>query len=385
MTAGTIIQIPLLKPKTLDPLPVDSGHYVAVLQSKAGERDALANASAAAWERLTPLVEVVGPKNPKPVLSKESVAAWVRRLSKALDVHPFYLDIMRLDPTRPVAGKSGTDPVLARVYAEARKRGMRFVPVAQVGQSSQQHIQLVADAALEDGNGVALRYRMRTVLPPAGKPHRDLLREHLDDFEAQAKDADLLLDLELLDEDDEISPDDVVDALRDMCAVGEWRCVVVIGTSIPKMLGRVKEGTVGTLPRREWGLWSELTRADLPRVPAFGDYAIQNPEPPADDIGGNTMRANIRYTVTTQTIVARGRGPVSQEGSEQYQDLCRQIVARSEFAGAKYSWGDSVIEECAKGLREPGSQGLWRGAGTSHHLQFVTDQVQRRQQSQSGV
>lgn len=386
MTISTLIQIPLVKPELLDPLPVDDGHYVAVLQSKTGERDALANASPAAWERLTPLVEVVGPKTPKPVLSKDSVAAWIRKLSKALGVHPFYLDIMRLDPTLPVAGKTGHDPVLARIYAEARKRGMRFVPVAHVGQSSTQHVHLVADAALEDGNGVALRYRMRQVLPPAGKSHQDLLREQLGDLGVDRADADLLVDLEFLDEDDEVHPDDVADAVREMCAVGDWRCLVVIGTSMPKMLGCVKEGTVGMIPRREWDLWSGLGQRDLPRMPAFGDYAIQNPDPPADDIGGNTMRANIRYTASTETIVARGRGPVSQEGSEQYQDLCKQLVVRSEFAGATYSWGDSVIAECATGLRDHGSQSLWRGAGTSHHLQLVTDGVRGlQQQSQTGV
>ena len=80
MTASTLIQVPLLKPEGLDPLPIDTGHYVAVLQSKPGEREALANVSAAVWERLTPLVEMVGPKNPKPVLSKESVRAWMRNL-----------------------------------------------------------------------------------------------------------------------------------------------------------------------------------------------------------------------------------------------------------------------------------------------------------------
>src|ERR1700686_2670434 len=128
MAAATLIQIPLLKPETLDPLPVDSGHYLAVLQSKTGERDALANVSAETWERMTPLVEILGPKSPKPVLSMESVRAWMRKLSNALGTHPCYLDIVRLDPTRPVAGKTDTEPVLARIYAEARKRGMRFIP-----------------------------------------------------------------------------------------------------------------------------------------------------------------------------------------------------------------------------------------------------------------
>jgi hypothetical protein len=378
MRTSALIQIPLPSTEALDPLPVNIGHYVAVLQSKSGEREALSHVSTAAWERLTPLVEVVGPKNPPPVLSKNQVADWMRRLWKAIDEHPFYLDILRLKATHRVQGKTGTDPVLARVYEEARKRRMRFVPVVQVGQSAAAHVRLVADAAIQDGHGVALRYRMRKIVPPAGKRHRDLLRESLDAVHVDVTDADLLVDLEFFDTDDELDADDLAFALRDMCAAGEWRCVVVLGTSIPKMLGGpngVKEGSVGTIERREWGLWAELRQRELPRVPAFGDYAIQNPEPPADDIGGNTMRANIRYTATADTIVARGRGPVSQEGSEQYHDLCGMIVKRPEFRGPNYSWGDKVIQECAKGLRDPGSQPLWRGAGTSHHLQFVTDQV----------
>src|SRR5947209_16496707 len=110
MLASPPIQAPLLKP-ILEPLPIDDRHYVAVLQSKTGERDALAHASATTWERLTPLIEVVGPKNPKPPLTRTSVAAWIKRVSDAVGTHPFYLDILRLDPTLAVAGKDGEEPV----------------------------------------------------------------------------------------------------------------------------------------------------------------------------------------------------------------------------------------------------------------------------------
>jgi hypothetical protein len=65
--------------------------------------------------------------------------------------------------------------------------------------------------------------------------------------------------------------------------------------------------------------------------------------------------------------------------------LCEQLVARPEFAGDSYSWGDGIISDCAKGSREPGSQNVWRGAGTAHHLRFVTDRVRElHEESQSG-
>lgn len=370
----------MLAPERPESLPVDRGHYVAVLQSKSGERNALRRASSSTWERLTPLIEVVGPKTPKVPLTRSSVAAWMKRVADAIGEHPCYLDFLRLDPTLRVqrrAGETHEPPVLAVMYAEARKRRMRCIPVVHVGESTAAHVELVADAALEDNRGVALRYRLRRVVPPAGAGHRDMLKAALEGVASAAEHADLLVDLEYLDEDAEIDATDLAVVLRDMCTIGEWRSLVVIATSMPKMLSGVKEGSLGSIARREWELWSDLAHAGLERIPAFGDYAVQHPDPPLDDIGANTVRANVRYTAAGETLVARGRGPVSQEGSEQYHDLCAQLVAHNEFKGPSYSWGDKVIADCAKGLQAPGTQSQWRGAGTSHHLQFVTDQVRQ--------
>jgi T4 beta protein len=50
-------------------------------------------------------------------------------------------------------------------------------------------------------------------------------------------------------------------------------------------------------------------------------------------------------------------------------------VERPEFAGGDYSWGDAQILDCASGTQEPGSNNAWRGAGSSHHLRLVTEQL----------
>jgi hypothetical protein len=125
-------------------------------------------------------------------------------------------------------------------------------------------------------------------------------------------------------------------------------------------------------------LWCALTELGLSRRPTFGDYAIQNPDPPLDDQpSGPGQRANIRYTTDAATLAPRAVGAVIQEGAEQYRQLCRQLVAQPEFAGADFSWGDLQIAECADGVGEPGWQNRWRGAGTSHHLRHVVDQLAR--------
>lgn len=372
------MQIQLVQPEPLTPLPVDSEHYVAALQNKRGELDALRQASDETWERLTPLVHFVGPKARAEPFKAATIRSWVAKVGSAVGSHPFYLDVMRLDPTFAVATSEGEVPVLQHIYAVARKRQLRFVPVAWVGESTPAHRRLVADAVLQDGHGLALRYRIRMVVPPFGTTLGDYLGEQLATLGRDVSDTDLLIDLEYIDPDVELDANDLAASLKEMLHVGPWRSVVVLGTSMPSMLSCVDEGSVGSLPRREWNLWLELAGCDLTRMPSFGDYAIQHPRPPQDG-GGPGMRANIRYTANGDTLVARGQGSVIQEGKEQYRTLCQQLVGRTEFAGGAYSWGDEVIEDCARGRTEPGAQNIWRGAGTSHHLRLVTDQLRQRQ------
>jgi len=373
------MQLPLLQPEPISPLPVDSSFYVVAVQNKKGELDALRQSSATTWERMTPLVHLVGPlkKRTQPYPAS-TIREWVKRLAQAVGSHPVYLDLLRLDPSFPVETSGGNVPVLRQIHAAARKRGLAFVPVVEVGKSKKSHIDIVADTAAQDGQGVALRYRFMSVAIPAGTTRAALLNELLAKLSCDISKADLLLDLAFLDPDEDFDPKSVAASIKEMEAVGKWRSVVLLGTSIPKMMSCVAEGSVGSLPRREWELWTQLEGCGLDRMPTFGDYAIQHPHPPLEETGGSSMRANIRYTAEAETFVARGVGPVSQEGNDQYRDLCAQLVGLEQFADPSYTWGDGIISGCAKGKIAPGSQNLWRGAGTSHHLRFVTDQIRER-------
>jgi Beta protein len=379
MTSGEgLVQIPLLQPEPLAPLPIDSGHYVAALQNKSGELEALQHASPQTWERLTPIIHFVGPKSRTDPFNASSIANWVKKVATAVGSHPVYLDVMRLDATFAVATTKGEMPVLGQIYAAARKRQMSFVPIVRVGVSTEPHINLVADAALQDGHGLALRYRIREVLPPPGMSHRHYLEAQLSRVGSAVDKTDLFVDLDFIDQDVDLDGSDIAATLRELLAVGPWRSVVVLGTSMPSKLGCIPEGTMRSLPRREWEVWSQLEQCDLARMPAFGDYAIQFPDPPREG-GGPGMRANIRYTVDGETLIARGKGSVLQEGNEQYQGLCQQLVGCGRFSGRGFSWGDTTIADCASGSLAPGAQNAWRGAGTSHHLQFVTSQLRQRQ------
>jgi Beta protein len=368
------VQIPLLHAEPVGRLPLSSDHYLPALQARSGELRALANAGPSTWERLTPIIHLAGRMQSGP-LSAAAVREQVRKVVASVGKHTVYLDTLRLGSTHPVTAGKRTVPLLRAIYAQARKRKMCFVPVAHAGESDPQHVELISNAILEDGHGVGIRYRLRTVVPPASASIDQYLCALIQSLGASVSDADLIVDLQYIDGDVELDCRDVARALSRMLAVGPWRSVVLLGTSMPSSLGEVKEGTIGSLPRREWQLWSELREVGLPRVPAYGDYAIQNPLPPNG--GGPGMRANIRYTTDGRTLIARGHGPVIQEGSEQYRELCEQLVGCREFLGGEYTWGDDIIDKCATGTIAPGAQDMWRGAGTSHHLRFVTEQLKQ--------
>jgi hypothetical protein len=139
--------------------------------------------------------------------------------------------------------------------------------------------------------------------------------------------------------------------------------------------GIVEAGTVCRLLRREWGPWSALRTAGLPRLPAYGDYSVQHPNPPAATEDGQIpigMRGSIRYT-HHQDRHSAGKGPRWKEGHEQYRKLCKVLVDQPEFLGREFTWGDRQITECADGIIEPAWERLWCGAGTAHHLRFVVD------------
>lgn len=370
-------QLSLLQERPLGPLPTDCRHYVPALQNKPGELDALRDASEETWSRMTPVIHLIGPrkKRSKPFRS-QTIADWVKQVAVAVGCHPVYLDVMRLDPVSAVETTKGTVPLLTHVYASARKQCVRFVPVAWVGESAEAHLEVVADAAAADCHGAAVRFRFLRIMPLPGTTRASMLIDLLDHLRCDISSADLLLDMEYLDPDEDFPAEDIAASIDEMSVVGPWRSIVLLGSSIPHMLGSIPEGTVGSLPRREWELWTRLHECQLLRLPTFGDYAIQHPRPPAEG-GGPGMRANIRYTVGDETVVVRGKGSLLQEGKEQYRELCQQIISQAEFSGAAYTSGDRTIVDCAYGTIEPGAQRMWRGAGTSHHLQVVTDQLRQ--------
>ena len=159
-------QLPLLGHEPFVPLPHGESHYVPILQSQVGELRALLEASPAVWDRITPVVHVVGRRKLTAPLNRGTVREWVKKIHDTVGDRPVFLDILRPVPTYPVSSRGRDIPLLCFLYEQARKRGLTFVPVLHVGTKYEAaQAKIVEAAALQDGRGVALHCPADIVLP----------------------------------------------------------------------------------------------------------------------------------------------------------------------------------------------------------------------------
>lgn len=375
----------LIPPEPYVPLPTTARSYVPVLQDRNGERTALRHASTAAWSGMTPLIEVVPWGNR---FSAGSIRARAANLRDVVGRHPIYLDVKDFDPTTPIEASSDRQPMLELLFEAATRRELRFLPVAW-SDSSDAHLKILAAAVDTSGRGLALRHRLNRVLP-SGVSVEARVRLLLRTLGVEPSEVDLMLDLEYLDPDGTTSVRWLTDLMANLGQVGSWRSTVLIATSMPSSFGNglVPPNTTRELPRHEWELWKEVAAAsDVPL--AYGDYAVQNPVPPPNPPPVGPF-ANIRYTSTEVFLVARGQD-TRRVGREQYQYLSQWVVGHPAFRGASYSYGDREIMRWSTAAAgpvhddfdldegdvdpRPGDLSYWRGVGTSHHLEQVSEQL----------
>ncbi len=368
----------LFDPPALDPLPVTPERYVPALLVKPGELAALEHASPAAWAGMTPLLHIVGPtREAKRAWKIKTVAARVTKVREAVGVRPIFLDIKRLPAGRVLLGEDGqTMGALEAVLDAARAQHLRAIPVARTSDVPAQR-RTASEAAHADGYGMALRVGVAGAAAPPGKT----LAQHVLGCAAEARlppeKIDLLIDLGYMDPSTTWSLRRIDRLLRE-CLALPWRSVVLLGASMPKSLAAsgVSEGASRLLPRREWELWQAVRELALDRMPAFGDYAIQHPDPPPTSTGGNGLWANVRYSTADGHRVLRGHNVHDEEhGYGQYYDLSEQLAESEDFAGGSFSWGDERIERCAAQRELFKGQDHWRAFGTSHHIELVRRQL----------
>jgi len=341
------------------------GHYVPILKAKQGEIGALTELDESRRYEITPLIEIPPHSTGTKPLSRH-IADTMAKLVTAWGPHRFWLDLNLL-PTAPVEQRAP----LAIALDVARAEQVPVVPVVNLA-SDDRYVRAVAEAVVADRNGVCIRVDMRS-------PHSlaDRLQSLMAVLEVEPVEVDLVLDFgHMLPGQAGTLSLAAAAVLGALPFVDQWRTLTVAGTAAPIDVSAQKRDSVDTLERTEWLVWKQLLAQldDLPRVPTFGDYGVTHPQLPDVDPAMMNMTAKLRYTAGDNWLQFKGRG-VKKHGYEQFNGLCKALVARPEFAGGHVSWGNAYYAACAKGEQGPGNATVWKQASTEQHLTAVAGQL----------
>lgn len=355
---------------------LDRMHYVPILKGKAGEFDAIETLSATAKQAITPLLEMppIGWdfRNDRPEATiDEHVDGFAEKILGAWGTADVaMLDLEQVDDQGPLS--SGSDP-LTFVLDAARSNGLKIVPVTGIDRP-QEYQSAVAHAIGLDGRGLCLRLNGESLTQITVNPER--LAELLDTLEVGPQQVDLVLDFESI-YGIPTGPLQLtmLTMLTHLPMRDQWRSLTLAAGSMPEDMSDVQSNSAEIVPRPEWSLWVAI-RASAPRRPQFGDYGVAHPSYVSLDMRliYPRMTAKIRYTIDDAWLLVKGRS-LKRHGYGQFRDLAAQIVARHEYCGAGFSWGDEYIAECASGIRGTGNLATWVSVATNHHLTFVVDRI----------
>lgn len=348
-------------------------HYIPCLRWKQGEYQALLRLSPSVRSMIVPLIDVaeIGFDFEQWKESKsidEHLIPFAKKVSEKWGIGDCFVDLHLIDASQRMA--NGKHPV-SFVFDGLRFKGVRAIPVMGINQDSnwQDAIQNAVDHA-------ACGFCFRISLEEALKPNLGTLLDNLlQKYGRKVEQCDLIID----EKGPNFEPLDgfvglLETTIKSLPHLNHWRTLGLIGTSFPSSLGPLGSGT-SIVPRYEWQAYKKL-RVQLNslgiRLPIFGDYAINRPEVSTVDQRFMRGRANIRYTIDNNWLIARGQ---KLRDLSESKGLCGTIVSSAFYRGQDFSLGDKYILECAKGIATTGNPTTWRYVGTNHHLTSVAQDV----------
>lgn len=347
--------------------------YSPILKGKEGEFAALEDLTADVKGGIVPLIQIPDVPydyiNERPAKTIDAHAEAIATRLQAAWQERFYFDATRFEETE-------TERVAALRAFLLPSRTFHATIIPVLARSSSAEFQgLVRDAATNAPASFCIRLSLADFGDDCD------LGEELTRLRAGfAGDVDLLIDLGDLGIDDGRSMLLARSVLSAIPTPEHWRRVILAAASFPPDLSSVDAETASILPRREWLLWDRLQRR-RERLPAglaerlvFSDYAISNPVQRELDPRTMRMSASIRYTTNESWLVLKGRN-VRQFGFEQYFELSRTLVARPEYYGEGFCWGDGFLALCARHEKGPGNATTWRKVGTNHHITVTVRQL----------
>jgi Beta protein len=354
---------------------VSGRRYLPILKARLGEFGAVANMSADERRHVSPLFEVPPiPWDHQNHVPAKTIDGHLKNLGKHIESawgvdRPCFVDLGLLREAERMA--NGSHPVKA-IFKEFRHRKLKVIPVTGLIRD-EDHQTACLEALATAHMGVCFRVQPEDFRDEQKFKHS--LAGLLQRFGLADREADLILDLGPLNENEGRDTSRALRFLQAIPNLESWRTLAVVAAGFPVNLMGFPQSTISAIRREEWDLWQGLIRDPrVNRMLVFGDYGIAHPEHTEVDPRKMTTSACIRYTSDDSWVIYRGRG-LRRYGFQQFHDVARTLVGHASYRGPEFSWGDNYIADCARRQVGCGNLMTWRKVGTSHHIAFVNQQL----------
>lgn len=350
--------------------------YVPILKAKRGEFSALQNLPSHVANRIIPLMDLPCPDAKYVGTLQDYVAKTVRNCGAAWSNKPAFVDITKWRPNARV--ESGMH-VLEHALSQLVNNGVLVRPVVGYDRwDDAEYSQSLRSASASHANEFCLRLDAEAI-EDMGDP--EYFEERLEDISStlglRPDNCHILIDL------GDLTKASVPDVLTDtdfavtyLKRLGYSR-IVVAGGSMPALVNEAvgKPDQVGTVHRIEMLVWKAVWRAGSDNDAIYGDYGIRNPNA-MDGIISRHNNGKIRYTISNQFFILRGRSKQLERLGLQQKALSRLLTGSTHYMGPTFSWGDSrvmVISDPASACM--GAPADWIGFDTNHHIHAVVAEI----------
>lgn len=350
----------------------DHTHYVPILRWKQAERLALRYLREDQATQITPLIELT-PKlfttrrYGKPTTVEKTLSQIAQEIIQYWHQSPFFLDLWLLPPA--ICADAG-EHLMKALSNQVRAYKQCLIPVTGIHRD-QVYQSAVADAANAHGQGACIRLLRDDLSATELQVYLDAT---LSDLNLRSNEVHLLVDLQVFD----TSAPNLATIADAVPYLDQWRTFTVASGAFPRDLSELEKNRQHELPRHDWLSWQTEVNAVLPktRKPSYSDYTVQYPLY-VERMGFQNYSASIRYTYDHHWVIMRGEGVFNDNGPgfEQWPANAQLLVARSEFCGANFSYGDDYIEKMSMQFEKTGSAMTWLRAGINHHLSYVVHQL----------
>lgn len=346
--------------------------YFPFVPNKQGELMAVSHLSPRCRARTRVVYEIDRPAGAQSAELEQHIAEAVNQIVHAWGTrYPLLVDLPGYGPEhRMPDGTTAID----RAYLSLRQMRMVVVPVVgPISARGVEVIHMMRDVVSLNRCGAALR------IPFLELSQTDVLQRELQAvmraLALDPGDIDLLLDLEatlhIPKSQRSVAHLTAVvhEALAVISAIGNFRNVIVCGSSVPESVGKEYDDVPYRGQRIELEVWRGV--CGRVRTPVcFSDYCITAPRGNDPRGFGSPPPPRVRLSTPHEHVFYRGK-------PNKYVDLCKRVVSGSDFDPNIMAWGAASLSSCANEHIRVSSPTTWVARDTNLHIETTLAEVER--------